>query len=310
MFQGTSSPLQRLQIPLLDNGRTVIWMKRDDLLQPFPGNKGRKLKYHVLEMQSLGVRRFYTFGGPFSNHVAAASLLCRLHGFEGMAFIRGEIDDTANPVLNIARRNGLELMGLPRNEYARRRDPQYLTSLVEEFGPGYLIPEGGAGELGARGCTDIVGEVQLQLGQHPDHWYVAAGTGTTAAGIARMSPGGTTVNAVSALREKIIRPSFDKAISSLTPATAKVELSVDHHFGGMGRWTPELVAFMSEFERQSRIALDPVYTAKAMWALHIDLRSGRLRKHNNIVFVHTGGAPGRQAFDYRYPGVLTKAVTE
>ena len=102
MVPDTPSPLQLFQIPMLPDSDTNVWIKRDDMLSPFPGNKGRKLKYHIEAMRKLGTNRFYTFGGPFSNHLVAASTLCKRYGMEGTGYVRGSIEDNSNPVLNKA----------------------------------------------------------------------------------------------------------------------------------------------------------------------------------------------------------------
>jgi len=48
--------------------------------------------------------------------------------------------------------------------------------------------------------------------------------------------------------------------------------------------------------RTEGILLDPVYSSKAMIGL-IDLaRQGRFEKHENIVFLHTGGTPAVFAY--------------
>lgn len=48
------------------------------------------------------------------------------------------------------------------------------------------------------------------------------------------------------------------------------------------------------------ILLDPVYTAKAFAALIADIRNGKLRRGQNVVFVHTGGTPTIFAYDQEY----------
>jgi 1-aminocyclopropane-1-carboxylate deaminase/D-cysteine desulfhydrase-like pyridoxal-dependent ACC family enzyme len=48
------------------------------------------------------------------------------------------------------------------------------------------------------------------------------------------------------------------------------------------------------------ILLDPVYTAKAMAGLIADVRSGRLSRGQNVVFIHTGGTPALFAYQREY----------
>lgn len=58
-----------------------VLVKRDDLLclpvepgdRAFCGNKWRKMKYNVWEAKNKGAQTLVTFGGAFSNHVAAVA---------------------------------------------------------------------------------------------------------------------------------------------------------------------------------------------------------------------------------------------
>jgi D-cysteine desulfhydrase len=48
--------------------------------------------------------------------------------------------------------------------------------------------------------------------------------------------------------------------------------------------------------RTEGVILDPVYSGKAMAGLIDQVRSGRIRKGESIVFVHTGGTPALFAY--------------
>ncbi len=52
----------------------TLSVKREDLLHPhISGNKFRKLKYNILEAKKQDFTRLLTFGGAFSNHIAATA---------------------------------------------------------------------------------------------------------------------------------------------------------------------------------------------------------------------------------------------
>jgi len=55
--------------------------------------------------------------------------------------------------------------------------------------------------------------------------------------------------------------------------------------------TKEGLAALKSVAQLEGIALDPVYTSKAMAKLFADIASGSLDKQAPILFVHTGGAP-------------------
>jgi 1-aminocyclopropane-1-carboxylate deaminase len=90
----TKSPISENQF--LDFGnwkdkQVEVWVKREDLLDPFvSGNKFRKLKYNIQEAKRLEHRTILTFGGAFSNHIAATSAAAYNAGLESIGIIRGE----------------------------------------------------------------------------------------------------------------------------------------------------------------------------------------------------------------------------
>jgi 1-aminocyclopropane-1-carboxylate deaminase len=56
-----------------------VTIKREDLIHP-SGNKFRKLKYNLL--QEKRIREHYTFGGAYSNHIAAVAFAGKEKGFK------------------------------------------------------------------------------------------------------------------------------------------------------------------------------------------------------------------------------------
>ena len=52
----------------------ILDVKREDQIHPYiSGNKFRKLKYNILEARSKQSPSLLTFGGAFSNHIAAVA---------------------------------------------------------------------------------------------------------------------------------------------------------------------------------------------------------------------------------------------
>ena len=68
-----------------------LFIKREDLIHPFiSGNKYRKLKYNILEAQAQEKNRLLTFGGAFSNHIAAVAAAGKKNNLQTIGVIRGE----------------------------------------------------------------------------------------------------------------------------------------------------------------------------------------------------------------------------
>ena len=68
-----------------------ITIKREDKLHPLvSGNKFRKLKYNFAYYQQQQVKGVVTFGGAFSNHLAATAAAGKIAGLSTIGFVRGE----------------------------------------------------------------------------------------------------------------------------------------------------------------------------------------------------------------------------
>ena len=113
------------------------------------GNKFRKLRYNILEAQRQGKDKLLTFGGAFSNHIAAAAAAGKEFGIRTVGVIRGEelgqdLEKTVNenPTLRQAVEHGMELEFLSRDDYRNKTSPEILEKLSLRHGNPYLLPEG------------------------------------------------------------------------------------------------------------------------------------------------------------------------
>lgn len=255
------SPLVELHDDRFDGVR--IYLKRDDLIHPeVPGNKWRKLKYNLLAARERGHRRLLTFGGAYSNHLRAVAAAGQHLGFATVGVVRGEEHDPLNESLAYAVSRGMTLTYLDRGTYRHKTEPAVLSALVDEFGPCYVVPEGGANAAGVRGCAELPGELDVEF----DVICCAVGTGGTLAGISAGSRKRAIGFAVlkGQFLDGEVRRLQREAFGSPTD-----NWSVDHdfHFGGYAKRTAALDAFVDDFETRHGIALDRVYEAKMMFGL-------------------------------------------
>ena len=72
----------------------------------------------------------------------------------------------------------------------------------------------------------------------------------------------------------------------------EIDIFVDYLGPGYAKKTKESIEVIKLVAQTEGILLDPVYTGKAMWGLIDLVKRGFLTKDNNVVFLHTGGAPG------------------
>lgn len=284
---------------LFEHKGCSLWLKRDDLIHPqISGNKWRKLKYHLDDYYRGNYKQILTFGGAFSNHLAATAALGNLAKIPTYALVRGE-EAGDSPTLRFCSEKGMEWDTLSRSDYRLKEDPEFLESL-SLWQPGlYLLPEGGKGAPALKGCREIVDE----LDQDYTAIALAAGTGTTAAGILS-HPNAPQVLVYAALKGgAFLRPAIGRAIHDYASRYAKGQvapdllkrkliLKTDYHFGGFGKVKPELVAFMNNIYHKYALRLDPVYTAKMLYGLLKDIDAGAFEAGSRILILHSGGLQG------------------
>ncbi|MBI3135058.1 MAG: pyridoxal-phosphate dependent enzyme [Bacteroidetes bacterium] len=293
------SPLQKLDDPLFTAHQLSVYLKRDDLIDAeISGNKWRKLKFNLEKFRVMKYDAILTFGGAYSNHIAATAAAGRMLKIPTLGIIRGdELTIESNKTLSKAHADGMQLEFVPRAVYEQRYERIYHEELRAKYGNVLIIEEGGANHLGVFG----VGELLAELPFEPDHLYVAAGTGTTAAGLLYASET-VQVNAVAALKGgDFLKADIQKLLyyAMLDEADSaekmkRLVLRTEFHFGGYGKYTPELLRFMKNCALQHQVPLDQVYTAKMMYAFYADLRAGKFEPQSSIVLVHTGGIQGAQ----------------
>ena len=119
-------------------------IKREDLIHPFvSGNKFRKLKYNLVQAKAENKQTLLTFGGAFSNHIAAVAFAGKEQGFKTIGIIRGdELFDKIeeNPTLKFAQENGMQFVFVTREDYRLKNEFPFIEKLKEKFGDFYLVP--------------------------------------------------------------------------------------------------------------------------------------------------------------------------
>ncbi len=277
--------------PILEKTAVSLCIKREDQLHDtVSGNKFRKLKYNFKEAQKLGVDTIVTFGGAYSNHIAATAALGKIMGLQTAGIIRGDelakdLDKTLaeNYTLRFASNEGMHFKFVSRTAYRQKTDNHFLDTVRAKFGPCYIIPEGGTNDLAIKGCEEILNADD----QHFDVICCAVGTGGTIAGIINSTHPNQTVLGFPALKGDFL----NSEIRKYTPKT-NWRLIDGYQRGGYGRLDEEGVAFINTFYEQHEIVLDPVYTGKMMYGIFDMIEKGMFSKNTRILAVHTGGIQG------------------
>ncbi len=284
------------QFAVYHDGAVTCDIKREDLLHAqVSGNKLRKLKYNLLAAKEQGRELLITFGGAYSNHIAATAAAGKLNGFKTLGIIRGEelgwnLQNTfaENSTLATAAANGMQFKFISRNAYRDKDQLHYLFALNHEFSNAYIIPEGGTNALAVQGTQEIITDYDRE---NYDVLCVAAGTGGTAAGIVNSAAAHQRVIVFSALKGNFM---FNE-ICKYTTRT-HFEVIDETTFGGYAKSNNQLIDFMNARFRESvtpanpkGIPLDPIYTAKMMYGIEQLVQSGVITGKTRILAVHTGG---------------------
>jgi 1-aminocyclopropane-1-carboxylate deaminase len=252
----------------------------------------------LLACKQAGKKGILTFGGAYSNHIHATAYAANIEGLASIGMIRGEHTLPLNPTLHDAEQWGMQLHYLSRTDYQQKTSESFLARLAAEYRDFYLIPEGGDNAAGLKGCREIVNHIDAAV----KHIVVAAGTGTTAAGIILGAAADQHIHVVSALKGDFLRAEIQQ---KLDEARSNWQLHDQFHFGGYAKWTAELIEFMNAFYRQTAVPLDPIYTAKAAYALIHLCKTGLLSNEEPKMLIHTGGLQGIRGFNKRYPNMLS-----
>lgn len=282
------SPIAPLRDPLFEEKGLEVWIKRDDLIHPYiMGNKWRKLKYNLLFARKNGYEGMLTFGGAYSNHIAATAACCYENGLKSIGIIRGdELNKDSNPTLRYAASQGMQLIFVTRQYY---RSIQGESTGLQEKYPGYLcLPEGGTNLLAIQGCSEIVAELDAQF----DFVLTPLGTGGTMAGLLQGMNGKGRLIGVSSLKGNFVHHEFSRLLSEANIVHENYEIQDRWHFGGYGRVPDELVDFINQTRQNTGVLFDPIYTGKMYYAMLGLMKEGYFPKGSKILLLHTGGIQG------------------
>ncbi|MDA9339578.1 pyridoxal-phosphate dependent enzyme [Polaribacter sp.] len=282
---------QQIYLPVLEEKRVELFIKREDLIHPFvSGNKFRKLKYNLHAAKEQQKEILLTFGGAFSNHIVATAIAARLSGFKSIGIIRGDElgKDLAktlasNSTLREAHNNGMIFKFVSRETYRRKSERVFQDQLKETFGDFYLIPEGGTNNLAIKGCEEILTKEDSKF----DYICCAVGTGGTISGIINAAELHQKVIGFPALKGAFLQDEIQKFTAS-----ENWQLATSYHFGGYAKYNEELIHFMNQFSKENKILLDPIYTGKMLFGILDLIAKNYFPSNSKIVAIHTGGLQG------------------
>jgi 1-aminocyclopropane-1-carboxylate deaminase len=267
---------------------TLSVMRLDKIHETVSGNKLFKLQFYVEKCLATTHKTIVTFGGAYSNHLAATAYLCKQYGIKCIGIVRGDALEKLTYTLETCLANGMQLDFVNAKTYkiiASLNIENYVTS---KFGNCTIIPEGGFGYDGAKGASLIM---DILKEKNPSHVCTCVGTATTLAGLLMQANTVEKIVAVPAIKNMLdIEDRLNEI--GIEYDTEKLDVLPNYHFGGYAKHTTELIAFMNTFYTENKIPTDFVYTAKLMYGIIDSIKNDYFKKGSNIICLHTGGLQG------------------
>ena len=308
-------PLRRLTAHL---GGPAIWIKRDDATGlGLGGNKLRKLDFVLAEAMAMKADTLVSGGVVQSNsqrQVAAVAaklgLACHLTVYHGrLAPPSPEYAHTGNALLN--RLFGATLHDVPWDGDRNGAIHGLADRLRAEGRKPYVVPYGVSSPLGALAYASTVLEIAAQseaLGFSPQAIVHCSGSGGTQAGLvvgaSACLPGARIVGIdIDAEPERVRADvcTFGHAAAALLGRPfddACVDVVAGHAGPAYGVPHAATVGAIRLAAQTEALVLDPVYSGKGLAGLIALIKTGRWTAGQDVVFIHTGGAPA--LFAYRH----------
>ncbi|HEU4461303.1 MAG TPA: pyridoxal-phosphate dependent enzyme [Solirubrobacterales bacterium] len=288
-----------------------IWVKEDGAFGSggWGGNKVRKLEWLIPDAQRRGRRSILTFGGLGTNWGLATALYAREHGLAtALALVDQPVDEHVEAQLARLEASGARIHRTHTKARTVAMLPWLLARNSRGGRPPYLLPAGGSSPIGALGYVEAALEIAAQVEDgslpEPARVVVPVGTGGTAAGLAlgfqlaglRTRVAGIVVNDQLRLDPPVLARLARRTAKLLEDRGAQfgqlriepdmLDLSRDQIGAGYGHPT-EAAARAAALAANEGLALDPVYTAKAMAGLFALRAENRL--DGPVLFIHTDG---------------------
>jgi len=292
LLENKNSRIQKIDFSEISEKEVSLYIKREDELHPFiSGNKYRKLKYNLEEALKQNQTTLVTFGGAYSNHIAATAAAGLEYNFKTIGVIRGE--ELANNLSAVLKENAtlkfasehkMEFDFVSRSDYRNKTSVEFIENLKQKFGNFYLVPEGGTNTFAIKGCEEILEKKDSKF----DVICSAVGTGGTISGIINSIDIHQKVIGFPALKGDFLQDEIKKYVIK----DRNWSLNTNYHFGGYAKISENLITFINKFKTETSIPLDPVYTGKMLFGIIDLIRKDFFEKGTKILAIHTGGLQG------------------
>lgn len=299
-------------------GGPNVWIKRDDMLGLAPGgNKTRKLEFLAADALAQGADTLVTCGAPQSNHCRITLAAAVKEGLKCRFVIEERVPQSYRKEASgnnfMFRLMGVEAITVvPGGSNMAEAMQKVADDLAREGRKAYIIPGGGSNAIGGLGYVACAQELQQQFfeqGVRIDRVVVGSGSSGTHGGLLAGFLGNRIdipIVGIGVSRDPDIQNPLvlkeAQAVADLLGLDLRVPPEAVVSFGDW--WRPKysvpntaMVEAVQMLARTEGILLDPVYTGKIMAGLIGLSRKAYFRQGENVLFIHTGGAPSLHAYE-------------
>ena len=293
LFDISKVDIEELEDDLFFQKQVTVSVMRLDKIHPLvSGNKIFKLHYFLEDAIKSNHKTILTFGGAYSNHLAATAFACKALKLNSIGIVRGEKPKLLSNTLQQCMADGMLLKFISRAEFDTKENAFFLKNLKNEFGNCLIVPEGGYAPMGAQGAALIFDAIRHKAFTHI---CTALGTATTLAGLLMASKSEQIIMAVPVLKGMI---DIQERVSYLTGKKeiySNLQIANGYDFGGYAKKTQNLIDFINSCWQKHELPLDFVYTGKMLYGIIDNIRNDKFAKGSKIICLHTGGLQGNKS---------------
>ena len=280
-------PLQKVNFLNSDISNVSV-LRLDAIDRYLGGNKYFKLLFNIDEIKKENHQTIITFGGAYSNHLAAFASLRELFPTKNfIVIVRGD-EPMYEKSLTLTRLRSLnvDIQFLHAGIY-RELCNNFQHDYFNQFSNALVLPEGGSNQLAVQGCQSITDYIPASFNQI----VLPIATGATMAGIIRGQQSHQTVHGIAVLKGKDFLQKNIEMFLSNEEKTMNANYTVHdgYHHGGYAKTTTSLLQFVSQFNELNEFEIEPIYSGKMFYALFKMLSNGLFSPADNVLAIHTGG---------------------
>ena len=309
-FAHLPTPIEELpRLSAFLNGPRILVKRDDQTGLAFGGNKTRKLEFLIAEAQEQGAQTLISAGAIQSNHCRQTAAAAARFGLECILVLTGDAPSQPSANFLLDQLFGAQIITVSDRKDRDRILQETFDNATASGRKPYLVPYGGSSPTGALGYAFAMQELMEQKA-HPDWIIFGTSSGGTHAGL-------VLGQRVFGFKGKVLGISIDEDEDWLKSHVSALASDASEKIGERIQFTPEDVLATDEyckagygvltdaereavklFAKYEGLLVDPVYTGRAAAGMIDLIRKGFFKKHEIILFWHTGGQPALFAEKY------------